>query len=314
MTPELVDTHVERLAASSFTLAFEMREVSAERTFEDRRVVATADLALLHDRIGTVDRFVELASDRTTWRAPVDGTYDYGDLRQCCIGRVRSLAHANEGHGPRFVWWAVNGGSWAPPARTTVGESTFFEISADGVADAEVLGSWFEADAVSSFAASGKVSTAGVVRDLESVVEFVRDGETRRVESAYDVSDVGLTTVEQPAWVETARERAPDISASLVDGDTYVRFEHGGGDPLPERTHVGIHRVEGHGDEAELGDGVDAGQTVYAALDGGGTILVRVGSPPDVADPLALAADRGWTVLQHPGSSANYYKSGLTDL
>lgn len=313
----LLDKHVSELASTSYTVDYVRRNVTQSRRNAETLAVQ-GQQALFNQHTKNVDLFIEITPawyDPVTWRARNGGEWLYGDLDICCMGNNRALAYAKRGHGGswQFLYWALKGGDYSAPTATAGGDG--FRVTADSVDDANPILARFEADRVTSFSASGTVTPAGIVSGLNVSVEVVRNNQLDAHEAAFDISDIGGTTVTVPEWVSTARTRAPTLAVNLRDDRRGVVYMHEGGDPVPEGSNVGLHHQEQRlapaSDESRLDRAFSPGDTLTVFVDGDRVTHVFGGLPSD-ADAKELP-EGGYTDLESP-AGAPYFKKGFEDL
>jgi len=108
----------------------------------------------------------------------------------------------------------------------------------------------------------------------------------------FRVTGDGDVSASLPSWFETAHERAPSVSASVVADGTALKFVHEAGNPIvagsgPFLWDPGTGEPAGFG--PGLSDPLEPGDTCYVYHGDGGRLAVdRDGPPPegDVDHPI----------------------------
>lgn len=160
----------------------------------------------------------------------------------------------------------VAAGDWGSPSRANDERPAVWEVTAEGVADETVVPgtSHGAPGTVLSMTATMRVDENGVIRSLQSTYRLQdEDVGEFAYETTYSVDDVGAVTVEEPAWVSTAQEQAPTVTASVTD-DRYVRFVIESGNRLEPGT---LLVVDAEGDEPGfryvLEDAIEPNTSIY---------------------------------------------------
>lgn len=277
----LPDAHVNALAGTSFTEVWQSTNVTKSILKMHRTAHIDEGTALVEWRDGS-DITKYSTRNGQYWRQPTgdevtygkdSGTFDFRWLSR--IDKIRRLVEA---------------GKWNAP---TVDEATnAFEITADGYDDTAGLErSWWRVGEMESFSATGRVSERGVITRLRVEFQYVPQHEDRlyMVQVRHRVENVGEVSVTEPNWYETARERAPEVTARLTDDRQFVEMHHRGGNPIVPGTAIAISEKGvyddwgwGHNEEP-----IEAGTTLYLWIEDGQPQWTRE-SRPEAADPQTL--------------------------
>jgi hypothetical protein len=253
-----------------------------------------------------VPHYVNIESNRMNWRSQYKGSRIYGDVFKRGGARVSNLAHLDD------LKAHLAAGDFGAPTRTATNSETIFEVSATEVTDGEPLISRFGANRVESFEATFQIHPSGLIESFSSTVEVVRDNELLKFDQQYRISKVENTTVSKPAWVSTARTKAPELSGSLTDNRTTLVIEHTGGQTVPSETTIQVVEDEENVSDTQSFPGaLEQGDRLYAVLSSDGTLSLNIGTPPSVADPISMS--RGHVSIELLGFGW-FYKAGLRRL
>jgi hypothetical protein len=231
---------------------------------------------------GPVDVFHPVSGDML-WREEIDGGYTFGLSRR-----------------PSFqeIFWSeefqplLRGLAWRSPERVNDARPAVWEVPADSVAESVRSPGHSEGELKRVEGARLRVDENGVIRHLQAVYEASdMRGNVRRKRFRFSVSDVGSVSLAAPSWVETARERRPELSARLTEDRKYVRLtvESGSMGPgsrisvfqLPDRERKYVARTDREvaaGDVLYLHAQTDAGEFNDAGIGYGQRSAV--GTPP----------------------------------
>lgn len=141
---------------------------------------------------------------------------------------------------------------------------------------------------VTAYEATAVVDSAGRLRSLEATVTSQTDGGESTIEIDYEMTEVGVETVERPAWADEviANATIADLSYERVDGTIAITNE--GDEPIPARSSIAVVSADALGPNADqyvvqTTDPIDPGETAYVyrtsedAVEGS----VSVGDRPD---------------------------------
>lgn len=299
VNPVLADAHLNELVGRSFALDFADVDVTRGRiaTQRDHRVDdGTAIAEWSHQ--GPITLYA--AAGGSFWREDLGDVVTYGQDRN-----PFDLGHIVLNRRLRQV---IRAGVWERPTVTAGDDGPVFRIRADGVDDPGGLEEEFEASSLETFAADGRVTENGVIREL--VAEFeVRDRtEDDRLIAwrfTYELGSLDEVSVSEPGWFETAQSEAPDVSAAITDDGQFVEMTHAGGNPILPGTDVVLYDRENtrNWGYRENRDPFEAGTTVYLWMEDDQLRWER-GSRPTDASPQPL--DRSLAFWAHRGG-AEYF-------
>ncbi|NHN40425.1 hypothetical protein G9C85_02085 [Halorubellus sp. JP-L1] len=171
------------------------------------------------------------------------------------------------------------GGEWGEATGLAESENGEHAVSYEstGVANEERLLSVFFGEDVSEFEARVWVSEAGYVDEVTYDVTVERGDRTVQQKSTVTVSALGETTVEEPAWAGTARERGVRFSAESTDGGRLVALELTNGDVS---SGVAVNLSARRFARGELAETLTEGDTLYIGLSESGELLNGVNEQP----------------------------------
>lgn len=182
-------------------------------------------------------------------------------------------------------------GDWSAPTRANDQRPAIWEVTADAVDDESVVPgtSHGAPGTVLSLSATMQVDENGAIRSLEATYRLRDDGVGEfAYETAYSVEDVGGVTVEEPAWLSTAQEQAPTVTATVTD-DQYVRFAVESGNRLEPGTRL---VVDAEGDEPGFGyvleDPIEPNTPAYLFTDESGSGTIARETRPSDGNPASL--------------------------
>jgi hypothetical protein len=160
-------------------------------------------------------------------------------------------------------------------------------LTADGV-DEDAAAETGLSGNVTSYDATAVVDSEGRLRSLEANVTSRTDSGESTIEIDYEMTEVGVETVERPAWVDDAiaDTTIADLSYERVNGTIAITNE--GNEPIPARSSIGVASADSLGSTGDqyvvhTADPIDPGETVYVyrtdedAAQGS----VSIGDPPD---------------------------------
>lgn len=158
---------------------------------------------------------------------------------------------------------------------------------------------------VASFDGRLVVSESGQVQRLS--VTVTQNSET--VTSSYELRQAGVESVPKPDWIDDVPPGAT-VQAQLsvdVEDDSYLAFEHSGGDVVPSATTV---RVESNGttETVSLDSSLSAGDTRYVYFDASSQELRVTADRPEqstvspVTSPTSVRITTEGGAVLHSGS------------
>lgn len=271
----LADAHNNSLVGSTFTSSIATRNITEGHSGSETIEVGD-EAVLVTDQGGDpVEQYHD--GGEILWRMR-RGTRTFYGRRSGSI----SYDELTFTHQLRQLLWA---GEWASPEPN---EDGGWHVSATGTDDERTLAEEFEAASFESFEAEMDVTEDGIITTIAADFQYVtEDDRLFRVEREIGATDVGETTVDPPSWLPDARERAPRITATLLDERDCIELAHEEGDPIPQDTEVGIDGSEIEAwSKAQLQREFAADETMYAYRIDGETRIDRSGPPDGDVDPL----------------------------
>lgn len=167
-----------------------------------------------------------------------------------------------------FLEALFEAGSFGTPEPLTVDGDRRFAVPFEAFADSEPLANEMGLSAVESPAGVVRVDGDGVVRSMDLDFTGKRGGETEIVEVEQGVSAIGSTGVTEPDWADTARDRAPSVTADSGEDVPAVRIEHQGGQDLPTGTTVKLWDTDGYVGQQRLSDPLSNDDLYVQSVDG----------------------------------------------
>lgn len=295
--PILLDAHASTLVDETFTAALSLRNATdLEGRMMEARIGADAISGTFEDE-RSADAYGVRQGQAVLWRQRHAGSWTYGRYRES-ITAERVLSSITEELRPILAAVRFD----RPEVRTDDRGNRYFHLSASAP-DPEGGRALAERQGLAELTGvdlEGTVSPAGIIVALGGDLTF-RDGDggTVLVQVEYETSAVGSTTVSEPSWVATARERAPQIEATAVDDRRGVRFDHTGGGPVVADTAVVINEYEARGyHEYRLERPLAAGERLYAAI-ADGELRVSSDGVPAGASSGPIASRDGHAGLRY---------------
>lgn len=235
-----------------------------------------------------VDKYIAVnGRKRNTWRSFLEGAPVYGDVVKPGTSLpLNNILHVD------LVAWVAAAGDFGSPDVSRDDDTTRFVVSTDTVADPEPALEFYhyiDADRVESLSAKLIVRQDGIVEEFESELKIAAGEDLIVFREQLRTSEYDTATVEQPAWFEKARDRAPDIEMRR-EGD-HVVIRHTGGDPIPESSEVTLSsNAGGYGGSIELSSDFEPDQELWLWRDGQTSRLSR-GEPSESSPDLLDAED-----------------------
>ena len=175
----------------------------------------------------------------------------------------------------------IRGGSFVADGTESAGGTRYVRIAADDLTDPMPIENQFGEGSIDSFEGRGLVTSDGLIKRLTATIGFT--DQTLHLE--IETGSIGETSVEKPAWVDQAKERAPTFEVSLTRDDRFIVVAHTGGDPVEVGVDLNVFDPEsGVGRHARIAEGIGDGETMYVSKSGRTRLSVSSGSRPD-ADP-----------------------------
>lgn len=254
----LADAHLNELVGTAFDLNWSMAnltrgEILLKREYEVEDGSALGKWSFQ----GPIE--MHSSAQGSFWREDLGDVVTYGQDR-----RAFDLAHITKNQRLRQL---IRTGDWAAPTPEERDGETVFRIQADGVDEGKPLANEFEVESIESFGADGLVDENGVIRELTAEYEGQHLSKNRlfKWRFSYGLGSLGQVSVPDPEWLSTAKNQAPDVSASITENDELLEFQHSGGNAILPETNVTLYdrdrrRNWGTG---EIVDPLSAGTTVY---------------------------------------------------
>lgn len=198
----LADGHAEALNGSSFTLALDMTQngsTGEQSIGMDTAVSADRDRVRANASMQGQRTSMYLTEDRQYARVTVDNQtmYDASDRTSEGMQMVPG-SYSGATYVEQFGESA--NANFTPTEVREVDGTTLVELRADG-SNVSVP----EGAEILAYDATILVDERGVIHSLDVSVESERDGETTNVSLSMEVSDVNETTVDEPSWLDEAR-------------------------------------------------------------------------------------------------------------
>lgn len=172
----------------------------------------------------------------------------------------------------------LRGGDYHPTGTASHGGVPVFKLAATTVSDHRVISKYTHHDTVAQYDGRLLTTKAGTIVGAAITVAYEGAREDERDEVIEtELTDMGSTTVEEPAWTDAAAERAPRFDAAFERDRTVVRLEHIGGDGVPVPVSVSAH---------EGGSGSNVGTRIESGFEPGG--VVYLGRKPGERDLTAF--------------------------
>lgn len=288
----LFETHARTLSGSSFHVEWTKvdrtrSEIEWQKEYRGDHGVALGEWVRIDG--GTVGMY--RSGPDAYWREDIGGGYTYGNDpsgydvdRVLWAGELRALLEA---------------GAWEPPSVVQEAPRTTWELRADGISTASASPRDTAGSIVSISAATLEVDDRGVIRHLEAVyaVDQAENDPAAEYETRYSVSSIGDVSIDPPAWLPTAEERAPIVSVSLTDDRRYVKLRIESGNRLEPGTVIQVHDRERRDSRIHLrlDEPLEPGTTAYIyqyrPADEFPSGRISRGGRPSDASPEELAND-----------------------
>lgn len=280
-TPTLAATHAGTLWSESFATTFQYENVTQGDVLIANETRVAGDVARRRSRTGAQTRYA-LTSTGTFWRQPADDGATYGQHRDLWS---RGALTAEARLGALFEI-----GAWDSVRRSEDGGTFVVTASEVGNAAPDGYGSGlFSGRNVRSFSGAARVREDGIVTALDATWTATRGGRSspQSLRANFRVTDYPDVSASLPSWFETARDRAPSVSASVVaDGDA-IEVVHESGNPLADGSGPFLWNPSA-GTAAGFGDGLSEplapGDRCYVYHRDGRRLGVARDGPPAASD------------------------------
>ncbi|PSP81564.1 hypothetical protein BRC81_01005 [Halobacteriales archaeon QS_1_68_20] len=292
----LVDAHNENLAADGAVTELTVR--TEGDAFES---TSTATARIAADGTATVVEEVESDFANVTTRVYLDGEQTFtnqtvrGQHIYSAFSSERYRELALPGTNVRQYLTLLN---YSVKDVEEGDDGTLVTLTADSVNESYPTGDVEFANV----SATVVVDLDGTIHSISASYDVSSQGSTLTNEVEYELQQRGLTSVAEPAWVDTARERATmaELQYSVEDGA--LRIDHGSGDAIPSGAQIVVSPAGQLDVQGETADSVqvfsatlqqdfEAGGTayVYRADANATTGTVAIGERPD--DPTLMSGD-----------------------
>lgn len=176
----------------------------------------------------------------------------------------------------------LQGAEWGEATEVvSAGENQYaVKYEATGIANEQRLLRLQFGDSVTEFDATIAVSQAGYLREISYDITTESSNGSRQETSTTSVKAVGETTVEEPNWAETAREKGIQFKASTADDQTSIKLEMVNGGKVPADARVSLSDANGRG-EGNISEPVTPGDSLSLSLSDSNELLVGTDGPPD---------------------------------
>lgn len=236
----LYGTHVRALNETSFQADWSLFHVTDSRTKIRKTYKADSDAALgewSYVRGGPVEMY--RSGRESFWREALGDRYTYGEDRRNVAGKEPSVW----GY---YIAPFLLAADWGTPTRVNESRPAIWEVTANAVNRPSAVPGWDSGEVSTIASASARVDENGVVRSIEGGYR-VRDssGEKVAYRLNYSISSLGEVTVSEPAWLSTARDQAPTVSATLTDDNQFIRMVVESGSRIEPETRVSVVDDEG---------------------------------------------------------------------
>ena len=134
------------------------------------------------------------------------------------------------------------------------------------IADSESISRLVFADEITDAVGSVYITESGSVKRFTYDIDFQSEGRERRETVDVTYGDIGATTVTEPDWASTAREKGREFAATTSD-DGYLQLELVNGEPIPAGVRLDLS-LQGSFAQTTLSTEIGVGDRIVAAVDG----------------------------------------------
>lgn len=286
VSPLLYETHKRELAQTSFHTEFSEINLQKSEIKKDRSYDVDTGLAIgswAFDRGGPVTMY--RSSQGGFWREELGDRFTYGEGRRgYSIGEVTWKS---------WLVPALTTGEWGSPTASQQGAHQTWEVETTGFdAQGSIPGYW--QGQLEGLSASMVVDARGIIRSMTTEFDGIREEiGSYNVRFEYSVDSVGEVSVTEPAWLSTAQERRPQVTAELTSDRNFVRFTLDSGNQLEPATGFTVYDEQNRWNAINyrLEDPIEPGDTVYLYKEQEGPFNGQIarGSRPSDASPVSLA-------------------------
>lgn len=280
-TTTLAATHGRALWEASFGTTLRYENVTQGEVVISHETRVEGDVARRRSRVGGETRYA-ITPAATFWRQSAESGATYG--------QHRDVWSRGELTGESRLRTLLDIGAWTSVSRSDEGDAFVVTASEVGTAASDGYGSGlFSGRNVESFSGEATVRADGIVTALDATWTAVRGGREspQTLRASYRVTDYPEAAATLPSWFETARERAPSVSASVVDDGRAVEVVHESGNPLVAGSGPFLWNPTA-GAMAGFGDGIaeplSPGDACYVYHRDGRRLAVARDGPPAASD------------------------------
>jgi hypothetical protein len=285
-TLALLSPHFEQLRNNSHTITIRTTHQRGERSVTQGKVVqvdgSTARVATTYSTSPV--RSLAWSNGTTTARRDTAAGTE-GLSRYTFDSRQIQLRQAS---GQRRVIGFLSATNFTAVDSTVESGTTLTALESVGTPGNRTARELFRTTDVSGYTVRVVVTEAGLITGIEVNATV---GPARRAVAwteRYTVSEVGSTTVGRPAWIETAKQEATQLDATLSENASYLRVEHRGGAAIAEDAMVQwTTNPRRQPRTAALGIAVESGDTIYASVANGSIQFSRERPAKETSDVLS---------------------------
>ncbi|WP_267641750.1 hypothetical protein [Haloarchaeobius amylolyticus] len=214
------------------------------------------------------------------WREDVGDHYTYGNDRQDYA--VRELTWKLE------LEPLLRAAAWNKPTLVTEEYPAVWRVESAGIADETAVPDHY-GGTLQDLSVTAEVDENAIIRSVEATYRVDQpDGDTRAFLSRFELDSLGQVSVSEPAWVATAADEVPTVSATFTDDRRFVKLTIDSGARIEPESVVYVPEENGpNAWEHHLDDPIEPGVEVYLYRDGspdafGSLNLVRGAKPTGV--------------------------------
>lgn len=277
----LAATHARALWRESFATSLRYENVTQGEVLVSHETRVDGDVGRRRSRTGGETRYA-VTPEGTFWRQPADGGPTYG--------QHRDVWSRGELTAERRLRVLLDIGAWDTVSRSDDGSGFVVTASEVGNAASDGYGfGLFSGRGVQSFSGEARVSADGILTAVDATWTASRGGRgsPQALRAAFRVTDYPEVAASLPSWYDTARERAPTVSAAVVEDGRAIEVVHEAGNPLvagsgPFLWNPSTGTMAGFG--GGISDPLAPGDTCYVYHRDGQRLGVARGDPPAASD------------------------------
>lgn len=298
----LYGTHERALSETSFRANWKLFDATRSQT--DRRKTYRADPdAALGEWNALLGDFVEMyrSDGGSFWREELGDRYTYGK---------DSPTDRNPSVWGLYIDPFLTATDWDPPSRVNESRPAIWEVTGSGVEESSAVPGWNSGEMLAIQSASARVDENGVIRSIEGDYR-IRDHNDQKVayQLDYSIDSLGAVSVSEPAWLSTAQQKAPTVSASITDDQQSIRMVIESGNRIEPETRVEVRQKQGGFFDRGLDEPIEVGVPTFLyksaeAPESEADAGISRGSRPQSVDTATL--DGEYKLHAHRGS-ASYF-------